>query len=223
MGFNRKGGEHQFTWACDWQPAGGFPDVCVMALEERFQWFMNTYLRSSKEGPLGKVVDCVWNKEYQKRGAVHWHMLLWISVLWSGVSCVEVGMGQLTGWGWLCMEMGWVTKASSHGGAGHQGWWAGHGHSAQKSLFCWYQHKWNSLELLRHFDFSFEQQLLVDRPSTQWYPQYRIWGQHFQSHHQTHSPKYFLQHKTAIVELATCVSFHIKSQNDGHKITVSLC
>ena len=62
----------------DWQPAGGHPDVCVMAAEERFQWFMNTYLCSSKTGPLGKVVDYVWKKEYQKRGAVHWHMLLWI-------------------------------------------------------------------------------------------------------------------------------------------------
>ena len=60
------------------QPAGGYPDVCVMAAEERFQWFMNTYLRSNKAGPLGKVVDYVWKKEYQKRGAVHWHMLLWI-------------------------------------------------------------------------------------------------------------------------------------------------
>ena len=39
---------------------------------------MNTYLRNSKDGPLGKVVDYVWKKGYQKRGAVHWHMLLWI-------------------------------------------------------------------------------------------------------------------------------------------------
>ena len=62
----------------DRQPAGAHPDVCVMAAEERFQWFMNTYLRSNKAGPLGKVVDYVWKKEYQKRGAVHWHMLLWI-------------------------------------------------------------------------------------------------------------------------------------------------
>ena len=60
------------------QPTGAYPDICVMAAEERFQWFMNTYLRNSKGGPLGKVVDYVWKKEYQKRGAVHWHMLLWI-------------------------------------------------------------------------------------------------------------------------------------------------
>ena len=60
------------------QPAGGYPDVCVMAAEERFQWYMNIYLRNPKGGPLGKVVDYVWKKEYQKRGAVHWHMLLWM-------------------------------------------------------------------------------------------------------------------------------------------------
>ena len=60
------------------QPAGACPDVCVMAAEKRFQWFMNTYLCSNKEGPLGKIVDYAWKKEYQKRGAVHWHMLLWV-------------------------------------------------------------------------------------------------------------------------------------------------
>ena len=60
------------------QPAGGHPDVCVMAAEERFSWYMKKFLCNNKEGPLGKVVDCVWKKEYQKRGAVHWHMLLWI-------------------------------------------------------------------------------------------------------------------------------------------------
>ena len=59
-------------------PAGGYPEVCVMADKERFHWFMTTYLRNSKGGPLGKVMDCVWKKEYQKCGAVHWHMLLWI-------------------------------------------------------------------------------------------------------------------------------------------------
>ena len=60
------------------QPVGGYPDICVMAAEERFQWYMKTYLCNSKGGPLGKVVDYVWKKEYQKRGAVHWHMLLWM-------------------------------------------------------------------------------------------------------------------------------------------------
>ena len=32
----------------------------------------------SENGPLGTVEDYVWKKEYQKRGAVHWHMLLWV-------------------------------------------------------------------------------------------------------------------------------------------------
>ena len=62
----------------DWQPAGGYPDVSVMAAEERFHWYMSNFLCNSKEAPLGKVVDYVWKKEYQKRGAVHWHMLLWV-------------------------------------------------------------------------------------------------------------------------------------------------
>ena len=54
------------------------PSQSVMAAEERFQWFMNNYLKKGKEAPLGKIVDYVCKKEYQKRGAVHWHMLLWI-------------------------------------------------------------------------------------------------------------------------------------------------
>ena len=49
-----------------------------MAAEERFQLFMKNYLKNPKESPFGKVVDYVWKKEYQKQGAVHWHMLLWI-------------------------------------------------------------------------------------------------------------------------------------------------
>ena len=60
------------------QPTGGHPDVCVIAAEERFSWYMNNFLCNDKQAPLGKVVDYVWKKEYQKRGAVHWHMLLWI-------------------------------------------------------------------------------------------------------------------------------------------------
>ncbi len=33
---------------------------------------------TSADGPLGCVEDYVWKKEYQKRGAVHWHILLWV-------------------------------------------------------------------------------------------------------------------------------------------------
>ena len=53
------------------QPSGACRDVCVMAAEERFQWFADTYLRSSKEGLLGRAVDYVWKKEYQRRGMAH--------------------------------------------------------------------------------------------------------------------------------------------------------
>ena len=68
----------QLDAATNSQPVGSYPDVSVMAAEERFQGFMNNYLKKGKEAPLGKVVDYVWKKEYQKRGAGHWHMLLWI-------------------------------------------------------------------------------------------------------------------------------------------------
>ena len=60
------------------EAVGTYPDISVMAAEVRFQWFMKNYLKNAKESPLGKVVDYVWKNEYQKRGAVHWHMLLWI-------------------------------------------------------------------------------------------------------------------------------------------------
>ena len=62
----------------DRQPTGGYPDVCVLPAEERFHWYMSIFLGNSKEATLGKIVDYVWEKEYQKRGAVHWHMLLWV-------------------------------------------------------------------------------------------------------------------------------------------------
>ena len=47
-----------------------------MSAEKRFKWFMT--ILHSDNGPLGYVEDCVWKKEYQKRGAVHWHMLVWV-------------------------------------------------------------------------------------------------------------------------------------------------
>lgn len=48
----------------------------VIAAEKRFLWIMD--ILRSENGPLGTVEDYVWKKEYQKRGAVHWHMLLWV-------------------------------------------------------------------------------------------------------------------------------------------------
>jgi hypothetical protein len=59
------------------QPVGYHPGVSVMAAEKRYQWFMSI-LCSDEGGPLGIVQDKVVKKEYQRRGAVHWHMLLWV-------------------------------------------------------------------------------------------------------------------------------------------------
>ena len=55
-----------------------FPEVAVMAAEKRFEWVMKIILSSHDgDGTFGVVKDYVWKKEYQRRGAVHWHMLLW--------------------------------------------------------------------------------------------------------------------------------------------------
>ena len=61
----------------DRQPVGPKPQISVLAAEKRFEWFMSI-LRSPDGGPLGVVKDSVVKKEYQRRGAVHWHMLLWV-------------------------------------------------------------------------------------------------------------------------------------------------
>ena len=58
--------------------AVGFkPQISVLAAEKRYEWFMSI-LRSPQGGPLGVVEDFIIKKEYQRRGAVHWHMLLWV-------------------------------------------------------------------------------------------------------------------------------------------------
>ena len=59
------------------QPVGYHPEVSVLAAEKRYKWFMNI-LCSDEGGPLGIIQDNVVKKEYQRRGAVHWHMLLWV-------------------------------------------------------------------------------------------------------------------------------------------------
>ena len=61
----------------DRQAAGWSPEVAVMAAEKRFEWIMKIILSRDGDGPFGIVEDYVWKKEYQKRGAVYWHMLLW--------------------------------------------------------------------------------------------------------------------------------------------------
>ena len=60
----------------DRQPIGWHPHISVLAEEKRFEWIMN--ILTGANGPLGTVEEYVWKKEYQKRGAVHWHMLFWI-------------------------------------------------------------------------------------------------------------------------------------------------
>ena len=63
-------------WA-DRQAVGWSPEVAVMAAEKRFEWIMKLVLSRDGYGPFGIVEDFVWKKEYQKHGAVHWHVLLW--------------------------------------------------------------------------------------------------------------------------------------------------
>jgi len=60
----------------DRQPMGWHPHVSVLAAEKRFEWIMN--ILTGSNGPLGTVEEYVWKKEYQRRGAVHWHILFWI-------------------------------------------------------------------------------------------------------------------------------------------------
>ena len=48
----------------------------VIAFMKRFQLFRSKVL-ADKDGPLGNVVDYWWRAEYQKRGAVHIHLVVW--------------------------------------------------------------------------------------------------------------------------------------------------
>ena len=72
------------------EPVGWHPHVSVLSAEKRFQWMMK--ILQSKDGPLGEVEDYTWKKEYQKRGAVHWHMLVWVKpdTIPDGVIMAEV-------------------------------------------------------------------------------------------------------------------------------------
>ena len=63
--------------------------------------------------------------------------------MWVGGSCL----------GQLHMEVGQMTvcRHLAHRGAGHRGWWVGHGaHPVQQSHVHQYQQEWGSLELLQH-------------------------------------------------------------------------
>ena len=65
----------------DRQSVGWSPEVAVMAAEKRFEWIMKIILSRNGDGPFGIVDDYIWKKEYQKRGAVHWHMLRSLSIV----------------------------------------------------------------------------------------------------------------------------------------------
>ena len=74
--------EKRYRWlinylkVSDRQPVGWHPEVSVLTAEKRYRWLIN-YLKSD-DGPLGQIQELVVKKEYQKRGAVHWHMLVWV-------------------------------------------------------------------------------------------------------------------------------------------------
>ena len=53
------------------------PLESVLGAEKRFSTMMDILL-DKKCGPLGVVIDYPMNKEYQKRGGLHWHLLFWV-------------------------------------------------------------------------------------------------------------------------------------------------
>ena len=57
----------------DRQPVGSHPKYSMTAAEKHFLWVMDIPISEN-----GHVEDFVWKEEYQKRGAGHWHMLLWV-------------------------------------------------------------------------------------------------------------------------------------------------
>ena len=57
-------------------PAMEFPTETVVAFQKRFQLFREKVLEDSN-GPLGQVNDYWCRVEYQQRGALHVHMVVW--------------------------------------------------------------------------------------------------------------------------------------------------
>ena len=53
------------------------PVTCSRYFDHRVQEFLNTVLKSSCE-PIGKVKDYFYRVEFQQRGSLHIHMLVWI-------------------------------------------------------------------------------------------------------------------------------------------------
>ena len=60
----------------DCHPVGSHPEYSVIAAEKRFLWVMD--ILRCENGLLNTEEDYVWKKEYQKRRAVHWHILFWV-------------------------------------------------------------------------------------------------------------------------------------------------
>ena len=57
-------------------PAMEFPTETVVAFHKRFKLFREKVLEDAN-GPLGQVNDYWWRIEYQRRGALHIHMVVW--------------------------------------------------------------------------------------------------------------------------------------------------
>ena len=59
------------------ESVGSHPLESVLGAEKRFSAFMDLLL-DKKSGPVGEVTDYVTKKEYQRRGGIHWHILVWV-------------------------------------------------------------------------------------------------------------------------------------------------
>lgn len=51
-------------------------ETCV-TFNQRFDYFKKIFLTNNKCGPFGIVKDYWYRREYQKRGAIHIHMVIW--------------------------------------------------------------------------------------------------------------------------------------------------
>jgi len=58
------------------EPAVDHPVEMVIAFRRRFSKFMKTFVLT-ENNVLGKVTDYWWRIEYQKRGGIHVHMVVW--------------------------------------------------------------------------------------------------------------------------------------------------
>ena len=59
------------------EAVGSHPLESVIGAEKRFSALMDMLL-DKKSSPVGEVTDYVTKKEYQRRGGIHWHILVWV-------------------------------------------------------------------------------------------------------------------------------------------------